>query len=70
DVESITGPRTDYTDPQTETIHGQPCGATPGARGFTTSDTRVARDSTTHAEINRHTRTVKYDPIPHVICEP
>jgi vancomycin resistance protein YoaR len=70
DVESIPGPRTDYTDPQTETIHGQPCSATPGARGFTTTDTRVIRDSTTHAELSRHTRTVKYDPIPHVICEP
>jgi vancomycin resistance protein YoaR len=70
DVESIPGPRTDYTDPQTETIHGQPCSATPGARGFTTTDTRVIRDSATHAELSRHTRTVKYDPIPHVICEP
>jgi vancomycin resistance protein YoaR len=70
DVESITGPRTDYTDPQTETIHGQPCSATPGARGFTTTDTRIIRDAATHAELSRHTRTVKYDPIPHVICEP
>jgi vancomycin resistance protein YoaR len=70
DVESITGPRTDFTDPQTETIHGQPCSATPGARGFTVTDTRVTRDSTTQAELSRHTRKVKYDPIPHVICEP
>jgi vancomycin resistance protein YoaR len=70
DVESIPGPRTDYTDPQTDTVHGQPCSATPGARGFTTSDTRVIRDATTHAELSRHTRTVKYDPVPHVICEP
>jgi vancomycin resistance protein YoaR len=70
DVESITGPRTDYTDPTTETIHGQPCSATPGARGFTTTDTRIIRDAVTHVEQSRHTRTVKYDPIPHVICEP
>jgi vancomycin resistance protein YoaR len=70
DVESVPGPRTDYTDPTTETIHGQPCSATPGARGFTTTDTRIIRNSTTHAELSRHTRTVKYDPIPHVICEP
>jgi vancomycin resistance protein YoaR len=70
DVESITGPRTDYTNPQVETVHGQPCSATPGAPGFTTTDTRIIRDSTTHAELSRHTRTVKYDPIPHVICEP
>ncbi len=70
EVESITGPRTDFTDPKTETIHGQPCSASPGARGFTVTDTRVMRDPTTHAELSRHTRTVKYDPIPHVICEP
>jgi vancomycin resistance protein YoaR len=70
DVESIPGPRMDYTDPTTETINGQPCSATPGARGFTTTDTRIIRDSTTHAELSRHTRTVKYDPVPHVICEP
>ncbi|HET9254363.1 MAG TPA: VanW family protein [Pseudonocardiaceae bacterium] len=68
DVESIPGPRTNYTDPPTETITDQPCSATPGTRGFTTSDTRVIRDANTHAELSRHTRTVRYDPIPHVIC--
>ncbi|MGH3866400.1 MAG: VanW family protein [Pseudonocardiaceae bacterium] len=70
DVESITGPHTDFTDPETETIHGQPCSPSPGARGFTVTDTRVTRDSTTHAELSRHTRTVRYDPIPHVTCTP
>jgi vancomycin resistance protein YoaR len=70
EVESITGPRTDYTDPKTETIHGQPCSASPGARGFTVTDTRITRDANTHAELSRHTRKVKYDPIPHVICAP
>jgi vancomycin resistance protein YoaR len=68
DVESITGPRTDYTDPKTETITDQPCSPTPGARGFTVTDTRVIRDANTHIELGRHTRKVKYDPIPHVIC--
>ena len=68
DVESITGPRTDFTDPTTETIHGQPCTATQGSRGFTVTDTRVIRDARTHAELSRHTRTVTYDPVPHVIC--
>ncbi|MGH3822997.1 MAG: VanW family protein [Pseudonocardiaceae bacterium] len=70
EVESITGPRTDFTEPKTETIHGQPCSASPGARGFTTTDTRVTRDANTKAELSRHTRKVKYDPIPHVICAP
>lgn len=70
DVESITGPRTDFTEPKTETIHGQPCVATSGARGFTVTDTRVIRDARTHAEVSRHTRKVRYDPVPHVICAP
>lgn len=68
DVESITGPRTNFTDPKTEVIHDQPCTATPGSRGFTVTDTRVIRDATTHAERSRHTRKVTYDPVPHVIC--
>jgi vancomycin resistance protein YoaR len=68
DVESITGPHTDFTDPTTETIHGQPCSTTQGSRGFTVTDTRVIRDARTHAELSRHTRTVTYDPVPHVIC--
>ncbi len=70
EVESITGARTDFTDPKIETIHGQPCSASPGARGFSTTDTRVVRDATTKAELSRQTRKVKYDPIPHVICAP
>lgn len=70
DVESITGPRTDFIDQKTETIQGQPCTATQGERGFTVTDTRVIRDATSHAEINRHTRKVTYDPEPQVICAP
>jgi vancomycin resistance protein YoaR len=68
DVESITGPHTDFTDPTTETIHGQPCSTTQGSRGFTVTDTRVIRDARTHAELSRHTRKVTYDPVPHVVC--
>jgi vancomycin resistance protein YoaR len=70
DVKSITGPRTDFTDPKTETIHGQPCIPTQGSRGFTVTDTRVTRDPKTHAELTRHTHKVTYDPVPHVICAP
>ncbi|MFN2478455.1 MAG: VanW family protein [Pseudonocardiaceae bacterium] len=68
DVESITGPRTDFIDQKSETVTGQPCTPTQGERGFTVTDTRVIRDSTTHAEISRHTRKVVYDPEPQVIC--
>ena len=70
DVESITGPRTDFTDPKTETIHTQPCTPTQGSPGFTVTDTRVIRDAKTHTELTRHTRKVTYDPVPHVICAP
>jgi vancomycin resistance protein YoaR len=70
DVESITGPRTDFIDPKPETVNGQPCTATQGQRGFTVTDTRVIRDAKTHAEITRHTRKVVYDPEPQVICAP
>lgn len=70
DVESVTGPRTDFTDPKTETIHDKPCTSTPGAQGFTVTDTRITRDPKTHAEQTRHTHKVTYDPIPHIICSP
>ncbi|SUA74162.1 Uncharacterized vancomycin resistance protein [Nocardia otitidiscaviarum] len=69
DVESIPGPRTKETEPTTITLpKGDDCIATEGAPGFTTSDTRVIRDYRTGKEISRHTRTVKYDPIPVVKC--
>lgn len=70
DVESITGPRTDFIDQKPETVTGQPCTPTQGERGFTVTDTRVIRDANTHAEITRHTRKVVYDPEPQVICAP
>jgi len=70
DVESITGPRTDFIDQKPETVTGQPCTPTQGERGFTVTDTRVTRDANTHAEITRHTRKVVYDPEPQVICAP
>jgi vancomycin resistance protein YoaR len=68
DVESITGPRTDFTAPKTETINGHPCTSSRGSQGFTVTDTRVVRDANTHAETSRRTRKVVYDPSPQVIC--
>ncbi|WP_040799694.1 VanW family protein, partial [Nocardia higoensis] len=70
-VESITGERTKPTEPQTITLpEGDDCIATEGAPGFTISDTRIITDRATGAEVSRTTRTVKYDPIPVVKCEP
>ncbi|WP_416564057.1 VanW family protein [Nocardia testacea] len=69
-VESITGDRTKPTEPETITLpEGDDCIASTGAPGFTISDTRVITDINTGAEISRHTRTVKYDPVPEVKCE-
>ncbi|WP_063040867.1 VanW family protein [Nocardia grenadensis] len=69
-VESFTGDRTKPTEPETITLpEGDDCIASTGAPGFTTSDTRVITDINTGAEISRHTRTVKYDPVPEVKCE-
>ncbi|MET9488882.1 VanW family protein [Nocardia sp. NPDC006630] len=70
EVESITGKRTKPTEPETVTLpKGKNCIPSDGAPGFTTSDTRVIRAADTGKEISRHTRTVKYDPIPIVNCE-
>jgi vancomycin resistance protein YoaR len=68
DVESITGPRTDFTEPTTQTVYGQPCKNSKGSQGFTVTDTRVVRDANTKAEISRRTHKVVYEPAPHVVC--
>ncbi|MET7771381.1 VanW family protein [Nocardia sp. NPDC005366] len=69
-VESVTGEKTKPTEPNTVTLpKGKDCIASEGAPGFTISDTRIITDRKTGREISRHTRTVKYDPIPVVKCE-
>ncbi|MGQ0774834.1 MAG: VanW family protein [Pseudonocardiales bacterium] len=68
-VESITGPRTNYTDPETRRISAEDCTGTSGSRGFTVTDTRVIRNASTNAEISRQTRKVVYKPQPRIICE-
>ncbi|MFI5714695.1 VanW family protein [Nocardia sp. NPDC051750] len=68
-VESITGEKTKPTEPETLTLpKGDDCIASTGAPGFTISDTRVITDINTGQEVSRHTRTVKYDPVPEVKC--
>lgn len=67
DVESIPGPRTDYTDPQRMELDGDKCSPSSGSRGFTTSDTRVVHDLDGR-ELSRRTTTTKYDPSPIVTC--
>ncbi|WP_419866051.1 VanW family protein [Corynebacterium neomassiliense] len=67
DVESIPGPKTDYTDPERIELDGDTCSPSSGSRGFTTSDTRVIRDLDGR-ELSRTTTTTKYDPSPIVTC--
>ncbi|MFE5457925.1 VanW family protein [Nocardia sp. NPDC056564] len=70
EVESVTGDRSKPTEPTTIKLpKGKDCIASEGAPGFTTSDTRIITDKRSGREISRHTRTVKYDPIPVVKCE-
>lgn len=69
DVDSITGPRTRFTSPNTITLPAGPgCIASGGGQGFTASDTKVISDAASGRELSRNTRTVKYDPIPIVKC--
>ncbi|WP_279103165.1 VanW family protein [Gordonia paraffinivorans] len=69
EVESITGERYGYTDPEKITLpKGDDCIASGGSKGFTTSDTRIVRDARTGQEITRNTRTVRYAPEPIVRC--
>ncbi|WP_127784287.1 VanW family protein [Rhodococcus sp. X156] len=68
DVESINGGRSSDTDPKViELPKGKDCAPSAGAKGFTTTDTRVVRDRT-GKELSRKTRTVVYDPSPIVRC--
>ena len=69
-VESITGEKSKPTEPNEVVLpKGKDCIASEGAPGFTISDTRVITDAKSGAQVSRHTRTVKYDPIPVVKCE-
>ncbi|GAB3126533.1 VanW family protein [Tsukamurella serpentis] len=70
DVQSSTGARSLPTSPSTIRLpKGPHCVASTGQPGFTTSNTRVVTDIKSGAVVSRNTRTVKYDPVPTVICE-
>jgi vancomycin resistance protein YoaR len=70
EVESITGGRSDFTDPQEKEGPKEGCHPSAGAPGFTTTDTRIIRDASSGAEVSRKTRTVKYNPQPKIVCPP
>ncbi|WP_420099012.1 VanW family protein [Corynebacterium sp.] len=67
EVESDTGPRTNYTDPQRIELSGDNCSPSSGARGFTVTDTRTVRDLN-GGVLSQDTTTTVYDPAPIVSC--
>lgn len=67
EVSSATGSRSRPTEPRTIRLpKGPHCVPSAGQPGFTTSDTRTIREG---EDTRSSTRTVKYDPVPIVICE-
>ncbi|HEY7592779.1 MAG TPA: VanW family protein [Actinophytocola sp.] len=70
EVESITGGRGDYTEPETKTSTDPNCRPSEGGQGFTTSDTRIIKDANSGAEVSRKTRTVRYNSHPKIVCKP
>ncbi|HEV2783323.1 MAG TPA: VanW family protein [Actinophytocola sp.] len=68
-VESITGARTNFVEPQEKPGPAEKCIPTNGIQGFTTSDTRVIKDLSGR-EIRRDTRTVRYNAQPKIVCPP
>ena len=69
-VESVTGARTNFTQPEEKEGPAEGCHPSSGAPGFTTTDTRIIRDAASGAEVSRKTRTVKYNPQPKITCKP
>ncbi|HET6705312.1 VanW family protein, partial [Amycolatopsis sp.] len=67
-VESIQGGQSNQSDPPTKPGPAENCHASNGAKGFTTSDTRVLKDVATGREVSRSTRTVHYNPQPKIVC--
>jgi vancomycin resistance protein YoaR len=68
EVESVTGGRSNQTEPQPKQGPAENCHAGNGAPGFTTSDTRIIREVGSGREVSRHTRSVRYNPQPKIIC--
>lgn len=68
EVESVTGGRSNQTEPQPKQGPAENCHASNGAPGFTTSDTRIIREVGSGREVSRNTRTVKYNPQPKIMC--
>ncbi|MFB9387175.1 VanW family protein [Pseudonocardia petroleophila] len=70
EVESLTGPRTNPTSPNTVNVPaGEDCNPSQGAPGFTITDTRRLTDVRTGEVRTEPTTTTRYNPSPRVVCE-
>jgi vancomycin resistance protein YoaR len=69
EVESVTGGRGAYTEPETRTSTDPNCRPSEGGQGFTTSDTRIITDANSGAEVSRKTRNVSYNSHPKIVCK-
>ncbi|EIF00067.1 VanW family protein [Saccharomonospora glauca] len=69
DVQSVTGEETNHVPPPTQDGPEENCQPSPGAPGFTVTDTRILRDINTGQEVRREERTVKYNPQPKIVCK-
>jgi vancomycin resistance protein YoaR len=68
EVSSSQSSRSAPTSPKTITIpDGESCSASAGSPGFTITDTRTLRDITT-GDTRSESHTVRYDPVPKVLC--
>lgn len=69
EVKSETGPETDKVPPPEKEGPAENCQPSPGAPGFTVTDTRIITDIETGQEVRREERTVKYNPQPKIVCK-
>lgn len=67
-VESQTGPKHDIKKAGTMKKDDPKCEPSSGIDGFTVTNTRILYDIDTGEEVRREPRTVRYNPLPEIIC--
>ncbi|MEU4763976.1 VanW family protein [Actinosynnema sp. NPDC023794] len=69
DVTGSTSAEFNHTQPQERKVDKPDCQASPGAPGFSVTDTRTITDRRT-GQSRQESRTVRYDPQFKIVCEP
>ncbi|MPY97078.1 MAG: vanomycin resistance protein VanB [Actinophytocola sp.] len=67
-VESQTGPKKNIKEAGTMKKDDPKCEPSSGIDGFTVTDTRILYDIDTGEEVRREPRTVRYNPLPEIVC--